>query len=359
MFSSEQYRALREASGLVDRSRRGRLRLTGPDRREYLQGLLTNDITALQAGEGCYAALLTAQGRMISDMYVSETGDSTMMDLEPEVTERVRGLLEQFIFSEDVQVTDQTATVAQLGVVGPAAADVVACALAWPSNANAREDLVALPVLGSRMAAWGGAPVIVVRRDDLGVPELDLFVGRGESDALAAAILAAGAVRVDDETADVTRVESGRPQFKRDMDEETIPLEAGIEARAISLTKGCYVGQEIIVRVLHRGPGRVAKRLVGLTLPPSSEAPARGDRVRGGDREIGIVTSAVRSPLLDRPIALAYAHRDFVEPQTPVAVIRGDRVLPAVVSELPFVAVPAFASRVRSAPRQPAETPDR
>jgi folate-binding protein YgfZ len=117
------------------------------------------------------------------------------------------------------------------------------------------------------------------------------------------------------------------------MDEETIPLEAGIEARAISLTKGCYVGQEVIIRVLHRGHGRVARRLVGLRVA-SERTPATGAIIRAADREIGEVTSAVFSPALQQPIALGYVQRDFVEAGTSVTI---DGV-PAVVTALPFVA---------------------
>jgi folate-binding protein YgfZ len=127
-------------------------------------------------------------------------------------------------------------------------------------------------------------------------------------------------------------VESGMPLFGRDMDEETIPLEAGIESRAISFTKGCYVGQEVIIRVLHRGHGRVARRLVGLTLD-GDRVPEAGAAIRSGDREIGHVTSSSASPALQRPIALAYLHRDFLEPGTAVTV--GDQN--ATVAALPFV----------------------
>jgi folate-binding protein YgfZ len=143
----------------------------------------------------------------------------------------------------------------------------------------------------------------------------------------------AGAVDVGAEAALACRVEAGRPLFRVDMFEDTIPLEAGIEDRAISLTKGCYVGQEIIIRVLHRGQGRVARRLVGLSFDPSAAVPSPGERIRTGDREIGAITSAVQSPALGRPIALGYVHRDFVAPGTPV-VAAGTN---AVVSALPFV----------------------
>src|SRR5262245_27349966 len=117
MFSLEQYQALRQGAGVIDRSRRGRLRLTGADRRSYLQGLLTNDIEALGAGQGCYACLLTAQGRMIADMYVMELGDAILMDLEADVTAKVFAHLEQFIFAEDVQVEDVSASLDRKSVV--------------------------------------------------------------------------------------------------------------------------------------------------------------------------------------------------------------------------------------------------
>ncbi len=119
MFSSEQYRALREGAALVNRSDRGRLRLSGADRRDYLQGLLTNDILALTAGSGCYACLLTAQGRMLSDMYVLETGADILIDLEGFVAGAIAEHLERFIFSEDVEVANVSGSTAQLGVFGP------------------------------------------------------------------------------------------------------------------------------------------------------------------------------------------------------------------------------------------------
>jgi folate-binding protein YgfZ len=138
------------------------------------------------------------------------------------------------------------------------------------------------------------------------------------------ALVEAGAQRIDSATADVARVEAGRPAFGRDMDATTIPLEAGIEDRAISLTKGCYVGQEIIIRVLHRGQGRVAKRLVGMVGAAGEGPLLPGMRLESGGREIGSVTSAVESPRLRRPIALGYVHRDFSEPGHMLDVRHGD-----------------------------------
>jgi folate-binding protein YgfZ len=338
MISPEQYRAVREAAGRVNRSDRGRIQLIGEDRRAYLQGLLTNDIEALAAGSGCYACLLTAQGRMIADMYVIETGTAIVMDLEAAVAARVAEHLERFVFSEDVEVADVTRSVAQVGVLGPAAAAVVSQALgSRGSPAPASAEIAALGVLANRTWIWGDEPVIVVRRDDFGGQGFDVLVRAEQAAALEEAIGEAGAVAVDAEVAEVCRVENGRPVFGKDMTEDTIPLEAGIEDRAISLTKGCYVGQEIIIRVLHRGHGRVARRLVGLTLQPGAVVPARGAAIRSEDREIGSITSAVWSPALERPIAMGYVHRDFVEPATAVTVVIDGQRVPAVVTRLPFV----------------------
>ncbi len=151
-------------------------------------------------------------------------------------------------------------------------------------------------------------------------------------------------------TFDVLRIEAGVPTFLVDMTGDTIPLEAGIEDRAISFTKGCYVGQELIVRVTQRGGGRVAKKLVGLALDGDASAvasldgtrersaPASGAPIHAGDRAIGHVTSAVFSPRLGRVIALGYVHRDFVSPGTHLEVLDGAMRRPAVVTPLPFVA---------------------
>ncbi|MEO8078367.1 MAG: hypothetical protein ABI818_18715, partial [Acidobacteriota bacterium] len=263
MFSLDQYRALHEGAGLVDRSDRGRLMLTGADRRAYLQGLLTNDIVALTPGTGCYAAYLTAQGRMIADMRLFEIGDALMVDLDGSLAEPVRARWTQFIFSEDVAIQDRSATTAQLGVFGARAAEVIAAALATlesraPSpepRTPTAELLQAMPLYGNGRWLVQGGSVVVLRSDDVGVSGFDVIISVNLKEQFVTLLQDAGAVEVGPETAEVSRVEAGRPLFLADMDTDTIPLEAGIEDRAISLTKGCYVGQEIIIRVLHRGHG--------------------------------------------------------------------------------------------------------
>ena len=322
------YQAARSRAASIDRSSRGRILVRGADRATYLQGLLTNDIVALTAGTGCYAAYLTAQGRMISDLLVYALDDVILLDLPSvETKNTVLARLDQFIFAEDVQLGDVTDAFAQIAVVGPAAATVVSALLG-----ERAETLVALPEHGCRRVAIAEGVAIVTRMSDAGEPGFDLYVDAERAASLRSALASGGVVEADAETVDVLRVEAGVPAFHRDMDEETIPLEAGIEARAINRNKGCYVGQEVIIRVLDRGHGRVARKLVGLTLDGTA-VPARGAAVTSGDREIGVVTSAVQSVALGRPVALAYVQRDFVEPGTAVTVGGAN----AVVTALPFV----------------------
>jgi folate-binding protein YgfZ len=356
--SLDVYAAARQRAGLVDRADRARIVVSGADRASFLQGLLTNDVVSLKAGQGCYAAYLTAQGRMIADLHVYELGDVMLLTLHRDVKETVMARLDQVIFSEDVQLGDVTETFAQMAVVGPQAAAIVATLLPvaaetlvalgehgnlrtrWPAPPSldaARDgrERVERPKLPDVSSSEGGpgSPAIIARAGDTGAPGFDLFVESPQGDALKRALIAAGAVEVDPATADAIRIESGVPLFHRDMDEETIPLEAGIESRAISFSKGCYVGQEVVIRVLHRGHGRVARKLVGLRLE-GDRVPVAGTAIRAGDREIGEVTSSAYSPALRRPIALGYVHRDFIEPGTKVIVDGAD----AGVVALPFVA---------------------
>lgn len=325
---STAYQAARQGAAVIDRSDRGRIVVSGADRASYLQGLLTNDIAALTAGRGCYAAYLTAQGRMIADMSLYEIGDVMMMTLHGDVKATVLAKLDQFIFSEDVQLGDVTDTIAQLAVVGPESARVVASVTGGASA----DVLQALREHGNLRVERDGAPVIVTRISDAGAPGFDLYIEHERLASLRSALHASGAVDADPATAEALRIEAGIPLFHRDMDEQTIPLEAGIEPRAISLTKGCYVGQEVIIRVLHRGHGRVARKLVGLRIEGES-LPASGAIVRSAERDIGEVTSATLSPALGTPIALAYLHRDFLEPGTKVSIDGAA----AEVAALPFV----------------------
>jgi len=325
--SPAAYAAARNGAGLLDRSDRGRIAVSGKDRASYLQGLLTNDVAALQPGQGCYAAYLTPQGRMITDLTVYALDDEILLSLGGDVKDAILARLDRLIFTEDVQLRDVTETMVPVTVAGPGAARLVAGVLP-----DAGDRLAALPENGNFRARFGSDAVLVVRLSDVGVPAFELLADRARAAALEEVFRREGALDVDAATGEVLRIEGGIPKFHRDMDERTIPLEAGIEARAISFSKGCYVGQEVIVRVLHRGHGRVAKKLVGLTID-GDEPVAPGSAVRANNNDVGEITSSVRSPALERPIALAYVQREFADAGTPVDV--GGRA--ASVTALPFV----------------------
>jgi folate-binding protein YgfZ len=327
MFSTSTYTAAHEHAVTIDRSDRGRLVVSGTDRATYLQGMVTNDVAILKAGAGCYAAYLTPQGRMIADLFVYELGDVMLLTVPREQKDAVLAKLDRFVFGEDVHLGDATESFFVIAVVGPDAARIVGAVVGC-----AVSEIDALPQHGNRRASFQGGAAIVTRVTDTGAPGFDVYVEQPYAGAIQRALAAAGVLAADLETAEAIRIETGVPKFNVDMDAQTIPLEAGIESRAISLTKGCYVGQEVIIRVLHRGHGRVARKLVGLVFE-SGTAPAPGEHVTSGSREIGHVTSSAMSPALGRPVALAYVHRDFLEPGTAVSV--GGHS--GVVTALPFV----------------------
>lgn len=328
MTLPDDYQRIRTKAVTATVAPRGLLVLSGRDRGTYLHGLLTNDTAALKPGTGCYAAWLTANGRMTTDMHVLESGDAILLDVPEAETAGVAARLDQFIFTEDVQVADVSGNLRRIEVHGPDAGRVVDAALGgleslgdpatWAQCRNARVQADA-------------ASVVVARIDRLGMPGFVLYVASGDEAAIRAALDAAGAPGVSPEAVEAVRIETGWPVYGVDMDEHIIPLEAGIESRAISMTKGCYVGQEIIVRVLHRGHGRVAKRLVGLRVEGDGPV-ARGEKLDAGAHEVGWVTSSAVSPARGS-IALAYLHRDHAKPGTSVTTASGRA---AVVSALPM-----------------------
>jgi folate-binding protein YgfZ len=342
----EPYEAARRGAAFVDLSARGRIVLKGVDRASYLQGLLTNDVAALGPGEGCYSAWLTPQGRLIADMAVVDLGGELLLDVDAGVTAMLVERLQELVFTEDVGVEDRTAAWAALAVHGPEAARIVANILR-PADDGApleADALGRLPEYHRRSGRLGDAPVAVVRSAEIGEVGFVLYHDAATARPLAGALAAAGAAELDAETFALLRLEAGRPSFPADMDGSTIPLEAGIESRAISQTKGCYVGQEVIVRILHRGQGRVARRLVGLLLGPGDSPPDAGAALLAPDRPdaeaVGAVTTARRSPALGRPIALGYVGRDLAAAGTRLVAAGDGRRLPAVVTARPFLPLP-------------------
>jgi folate-binding protein YgfZ len=315
MFSLDEYAAAHRAAVVSDGSSTGTLVATGSDRRSFLHALLTNDISALEKGTGTYSAYLTPQGRMISDMHVIETGDRMFVGVERFVAAPLAERLDKLVFSEDVQVTDVTSEVDVVGVHGPAAGAIIDRATGISVFELAAEYRNAT----FRWSPAATSPVTIVRHDSFGVAGFDIYVPRDAAGVLQDQLVKAGATTAGHDTLEALRLEAGRPRFGVDMSSETIPLEAGIEGRAISFTKGCYVGQEVIVRVMHRGHGRVARRLVRLVLSGSA-IPSRGDRVLAGDQQVGEVTSAAESPKAGAPIAMAYVQRHYAGPDAELSV---------------------------------------
>jgi folate-binding protein YgfZ len=259
---------------------------------------------------------------------VLESGDMLLLDVPAALTASLLQRLDQLIFSEAVTLADLSGELVPVGVHGPEAAamleQMLGCApglAGWPAYRHAR-------------AAFGDTPVVVARVDQLGVPGFRVYVAAGQAQALREALAGQGARAASEEAVTAARIEAGYPLFGADLTEEILPLEAGIEARAISFTKGCYVGQEVIIRVLHRGHGRVVRKLSGLLIDGEGAVAARAV-VRTGEREVGFVTSAAVSPERGA-IALGYVHRDFLAPGTELQIDGAGGPRRAVVTALPM-----------------------
>ena len=303
-IATTDYERLKESVGLVDRSQRGKLLLTGAEAAEYLQGQVTNDVEALAPGEGCYATLLTHKGKVVADMRILRGNESLLLDTEPHALAALARNVEMYSIGRDVQLRDVTAERAILSLVGPAA----------------RATLDAEPPAAEH--AWVEGTHGMYVTTDLGV---DVICATADADAVTAAL---GVEPVAADAAECVRIESGRPRHGIDFGPETIPQEAGLNERAVSFTKGCYVGQETVARLHYKG--KPNRHLRGLKL---SEPGHPGDTIMLGDREVGRLGSTAVSPV-HGPIGLALIRREAA-PGAEVTV--GDQAAKAVVAELPFV----------------------
>jgi tRNA-modifying protein YgfZ len=304
-----QYRAMREAAGVLERSGRRIFAIGGAEAGEYLQGQLTNDLEAANPGAGCYSALLDRKGRMQGDMRVLRTADGYLIDTEAAAGDAVHRHLETYKIGRDVTIEDLTPQRTILSVVGPAASELALGGPLGPEHAH-------------REAELDGVACLAVATD----AGIDLFVADAEAASARETLVAAGAEPVSEEAAEIVRVESGRPRFGREMTTATIPEEAGINERAVSFTKGCYIGQETVARLHYKG--KPNRRLRGLRL----SAPAvGGDAITLAERQLGHVGTAVLSPARG-PIALAIVRR---EAAPGASVVVGDGIEAEIV-ELPF-----------------------
>lgn len=327
MTFQDEYRALHSDAVWVDRSASdARLEVRGPDAADWLQGLLTQEVKGLRAGQGAYAAYLTPQGRMVADLRVLRRDDSFLLETVGSARAVLLSRLDQFVIMEDVTIADVTDTTGCLTVVGPgAAASLAAC------TGLALGSLVALPEHRQLALEQRGAFVCASR--EFGVPAFDLYAASADVD-IWGTLLTARLPQASERLIETARIEAGRPRFGVDMHEDTIPLEAGIESRAISFDKGCYVGQEVVIRILHRGQGRVARRLVWIeSAPHALDAPAwrPGESVHLAGRAVGAVTSGCWSPARGGLLGIAMVHRDAAEPGTVVTIGSNE----AVVRKLP------------------------
>jgi tRNA-modifying protein YgfZ len=305
---TDEYAVLTEGCGLVDRSERGKLALTGADVKAFLNGQVTNDIEALTPGSGCYAAFLTHKGKMLGDLRVLDATEALLLDTERIALQALFDMIRRFSVGYDVELHKRTVQSALFSLVGPRARDVVP---GVPDFEHAHVEMTGSPPTRAIATAEG----------------VDVLCDAEDAERARAALVDAGAVAVSEDAAEVVRVERGRPRYGIDMDDGTIPQEAALNERAVSFTKGCYVGQETVARLHWKG--KPNRGLRGLRL---SEPVAPGDELRRGEKVVGRVGTAVVSPA-HGPIALAIVRREAEIGDT-LAVGEGGAT--ATVAELPF-----------------------
>src|SRR5215470_1752737 len=323
-----EYQALRHGVGLCDVSHRGLVRVTGQDRQRFLHAMVSNDTQSLQPGQGCYATFLNAKGHLIADFVVYAETDAYLLELEPQVAPSFIEAIEYFVISEDVTFHDESGHWGLLALQGPCAAALLALALG--------QEMPALPMYASTTCQLAGHTVCCMRHSHTGELGYQLLAPPAALpdvwNALWAHREACEARAVGLEMLDTARIEAGIPVYGRDMTEETIPVEANLEA-ALSYTKGCYIGQEVIARIEARG--HVNRKLTGLLLS-GDLLPEVGAKIVSPQREVGWITSAVYSPARQQNIALGYVRREALTPGTPLQVHTRDSTLNATVAELPF-----------------------
>jgi len=308
--SASAYTAATEGVALLDRSERGKLAVSGEERAAYLDAVLSNDIAALEPGGGTDATLLTHKGRILAEVRVLATEDELLLDTERVGLQALFDALRQFRVGYRAQLHKRTLECALLSLIGPDAEAPLADRPAAVEHSHLATSVAGLAVRAIRT--------------DVGI---DLLCASEQGSALAEALLAGGAVAIDDAVAELIRIERGRPRFGVEIDEDTMPQEAGLHERAVSYSKGCYVGQETVARLYWKGkPNRLLR---GLRL---SEPVAAGAPLLLGERPVGSVGSFAASPRLG-PIGLALLRRE-AEPGA-VLEVAGGRGRATVV-ELPF-----------------------
>lgn len=329
-----EYVALNQSVGLVDLSFRGRLCLLGADRVRLLHGQVTNDIKALKAGQGCYAAFTSPKGRMQADVHVYALAEELLLDFEPGLTQSLIERLDHHIVSDDVQAVDVAEHYGLFSLQGPRALEVPGLLDPGLAVAPQSHGIVHRPDPELGDLYW-------VNHARAGSQGVDVFVPAADMamvwDKLSLAVRSLGGRPVGGSALELARIEAGVPRFGVDMDESHLPPEAGLDRDGISYTKGCYIGQETIARI--RTYGQVTKALRGLRFDPGAPMPVRGDKVFHNGREVGSLTSVIQSPRLGCPIALGYVRKECNAPGTALVVRSASGAdVAAVIVPLPFAA---------------------
>jgi folate-binding protein YgfZ len=328
-----EHDALRETAGVMDLSFRSRICVVGNDRVRFLHGQVTNDVKKLRVGEGCYSAITNAKGKMESDLNIFNLPDELLLDFEPGLTGKISARLEKFIVADDVQIVDAAPHYGLLSVQGPKSPEVVRALNLFP-------DIPAKQFNSLKISDATLGEIYLAKNSRLGGIGFDLFVPNNSLGAFADKLVAAakqiGGRAVGWTAFEIARIENGIPRFGADMDETNLPLECGIESRAIVYDKGCYIGQEVINRV--HSVGHVNKELRGLRLADDLRTlPARGDKLFFDGKEVGQITSAVKSPTLNQNIALGFVRREANQIGTKLTLQTAAGESLAKIVELPFV----------------------
>jgi folate-binding protein YgfZ len=312
----DEYRALRDACAVVDRSAAGRIELAGADRQRFANAYLTCEVKALAPGSGAYGFLTSSQGRILSDAVVLALEDRLWMEVGPGQEGPIADHLKKYILADRVEVRP-LADVVPVSLIGPGAAGILGSDLSDPAWAHGPRT-----VLGTEVRVQRGGPPAPW--------DYTLWVAASEAPGLIEKLEGEGVRRAGVEALEVLRVEKGLPRFGRDYGPENFPQETGL-GEAVSYTKGCYLGQEVVARIHYRGG--VQKMLRGLVFEGES-APEPGTALLAEGREAGTVGSVVRSPALDRTVGLAILHRRAAAPGTRLDLAGGGT---AEVRELPLM----------------------
>ncbi len=318
-----EHQAVRNASGLLDLSFRACFSMKGKDAVKFLHRMLSNDVLSLAPGQGTYAALLTAHGHIVADLRVFRAEADLWVETDADLRPKLMASLRRYIIGDKVEI--EPLEIYSVGFEGPQARRLLEKAL--------HVELPTLDDYGHFAANYAGFPVRVARASNTGEEGYQVWVGaKGMMGVWGGACGQAptyGTLPCGTEALETLRIEAGIPRYGSELGEDTLPQEARL-LHALSFTKGCYVGQEIVERT--RSRGHVNWILSGLFVD-SAEAPSSGSRFIAAGQPAGEVTSACISPTLGRTLALAYLRREFAEPGTVLALESGES---AEVTSLPF-----------------------